>query len=732
MIEVPGTRADDALERVLQRGAAAIGVRPSQTGEWAWVVGRAALVAVAGLGVVAFLRDTPPFAFMLWAVAFVLVYNVALAGLILRRRVHAAFFLGLVLDTVMVLMTWAVATEGLSEEPEATDIYLIMFPIVVVAVIRLGWPLGVVQGTVFIVWMAATALWFWPPDFYAVEQMPLRVLFLTTTMGLTLWLMARLARTRDEAEDLARERATLAEISRVIGSTLEIGQVYGSFAALIQELVPYRRISISRLDPETGRLEQVYSQGEPALGRVGHFDATSDSQLSTVVAPRRGALYGGENSGQRTFMAVPLISGDRVVGTISSEAPAAAVYTAVDLDRLERVAHQISPAIESSRLAEDLVSSESRLRSVLDSSRDAVITVDTDGRITGVNAGAASMFGYNVSRFAGMPLIELLPPWLNVDGSQGTPDDSIDNEIEIDARRANGATFPVEAVAARLSGQEGSVITLRDITERKSAEDARMRVLQTVAHELRTPLSAVVGAKDLLTSTAPDDLDSFTFKRLMGIMDRGVDRLDTLGDELSDLVDLIDMQRGTIQLEREEVRVSNIVDTALAAIEPVLARRNQEVALRLDNPGTELWADHGRLVQVVHSLLMNAHLASPRGAVIVASGRIFNRAYEIRVRDEGPGIAPEDEMYVFDPYSRASQAELTSNEVRGFRLAIARGFVEAHGGEIGFDTSPDGSEFYFRIPIDRPASPDRRTTAPDPGVSETPDLSVGEPDTGTV
>ena len=73
-------------------------------------------------------------------------------------------------------------------------------------------------------------------------------------MGLTLWLMARLNRASYEAEDLARERATLAEISRTIGSTLELGQVYGSFAALIQELVPYRRISISRPDPNTGRL----------------------------------------------------------------------------------------------------------------------------------------------------------------------------------------------------------------------------------------------------------------------------------------------------------------------------------------------------------------------------------------------------------------------------------------------------------------------------------------------
>ena len=360
------------------------------------------------------------------------------------------------LDTVLILMAWAVTTAGLSEVPENTDIYLIMFPIVVVAVVRLGWPLGIVLGTVFIVWMAATALWFLPADMYTVEQMPLRVLFLTTTMGLTLWLMARLNRASYEAEDLARERATLAEISRTIGSTLELGQVYGSFAALIQELVPYRRISISRLDPNTGRLEHVYSQGEPGLGRVSRFDPEpdpgSDSQpdpeLSAVIARRRGALYGGETTGQHTFMAVPLISGDRVVGTISSEAPAAETYTSLDLDRLERVAHQISPAIESSRLAEDLISSESRLRSVLDSSRDAVITIDAAGEITGVNAGGVSMFGYQAPRLEGSSLTRLLPSWLDISASPGADG----HAVEITARRANGSSFPAEAVMARLSG----------------------------------------------------------------------------------------------------------------------------------------------------------------------------------------------------------------------------------------------------------------------------------------
>jgi hypothetical protein len=136
------------LERALERRADSLGIGVSVTGEWAWVVGRAMLVLATGIGILAFLRGTPPFAFTLGAVGVVLLYNFLLSGLIFKGRIHSSFFLGLTLDTVFILLGWAVTTAGLSEDPEATDNYLIMF--LIVAVIRLGWPFGVVQGTVFI------------------------------------------------------------------------------------------------------------------------------------------------------------------------------------------------------------------------------------------------------------------------------------------------------------------------------------------------------------------------------------------------------------------------------------------------------------------------------------------------------------------------------------------------------------------------------------------------------
>lgn len=317
--------------------------------------------------------------------------------------------------------------------------------------------------------MAATAIWFRPSDFYAVEQMPLRVIFLTTTMGLTLWLMVRLNTARDEAEDLAKERASLAEMGRVVGSTLELGQVYGHFAVLVQELVPHRKISMSRFNPVSGKLERIFADGESAIGRsqgMGGIGPESDADLAGILINLHGALYGGDGTGQHTSMAVPLISGGMVVGTMSLEALAAATYSGRDLDR-NTMAHQISSAIESSRLAEVLVSSEKRLRSVLDSSRDAVITIEAAGYSTGVNAGAVSMIGYPSAQFEGKELRELAPTWSLSGSSLWEAGDSPGRDVEIGERRSNGSSFTVEAVTARLPGQEGSV-TSRNASLKKT------------------------------------------------------------------------------------------------------------------------------------------------------------------------------------------------------------------------------------------------------------------------
>ena len=152
---------------------------------------------------------------------------------------------------------------------------------------------------------------------------------------------------------------------------------------------------------------------------------------------------------------------------MSLEALAAATYPGRDLDRLERVAHQIPSAIESSRLAEVLVSSEKRLRSVLDSSRDAVITIEAAGYSTGVNAGAVSMLGYPSAQFEGKELRELAPTWSLSGSSLWEAGDSPGRDVEIGERRSNGSSFTVEAVTARLPGQEGSV-TSRNASLKKT------------------------------------------------------------------------------------------------------------------------------------------------------------------------------------------------------------------------------------------------------------------------
>ena len=109
-----------------------------------------ALGAVAVTGVTVFLRDTPAFGFLIALLAAMAAFNAALAVLLMRGHVKAAFIAGLALDTGSVLAGWTITTSLLAGTQQTNDIYLIFFPILVAGVARLGWPLGVVQAVLFI------------------------------------------------------------------------------------------------------------------------------------------------------------------------------------------------------------------------------------------------------------------------------------------------------------------------------------------------------------------------------------------------------------------------------------------------------------------------------------------------------------------------------------------------------------------------------------------------------
>ncbi len=178
--------------------------------EWAWAIARIVVVLTVAIGAWLFMNGNPAQQYVLAAVGFVLVYDMALAVLIKRGRVAGAFTIGFLLDHVVLLSVWWLTVRH-AKVDAPNDLYLILFPVLVIGVVRVGWALGVAYTVLLIGWMAWADLRYQAIDSYPVDQLPIRVAFLVLVAALVTALVYSLQRSRRDAE---RQSETMAAVQR--------------------------------------------------------------------------------------------------------------------------------------------------------------------------------------------------------------------------------------------------------------------------------------------------------------------------------------------------------------------------------------------------------------------------------------------------------------------------------------------------------------------------------------
>jgi signal transduction histidine kinase len=245
----------------------------------------------------------------------------------------------------------------------------------------------------------------------------------------------------------------------------------------------------------------------------------------------------------------------------------------------------------------------------------------------------------------------------------------------------------------------------------RDAAHARDKVLGIVAHDLRSPLQAIVLTLKTLQRQAPRP-GSVTDER----NHKALERLSTSAQRMSRLIDdLLDVTR--MEAGRLSIRASAQPPEPLLQ-EAVETARLQAPQLRLllEPPGTlpPVLVDRDRLLQVFSNVLGNAVKFTPPGGEIRVGARREDEHVVFFVTDTGPGIAPEAQRRLFEPFWQAHQGDRRG---AGLGLSIARGIVEAHGGRLHVESEPGrGSAFFFSVPI-----------APSPFLSSDEALGAAEP-----
>ncbi len=259
-------------------------------------------------------------------------------------------------------------------------------------------------------------------------------------------------------------------------------------------------------------------------------------------------------------------------------------------------------------------------------------------------------------------------------------------------QRVRERTAELEAAKKDVEEFSHSILLAKEEVERGSK--FKDQFLSTMSHELRTPLNAVLGFSDLLADERYGTLNERQQRYISHIHTGGKHLLSLI----SDILDLSKIEAGRMELAIESLRVETVFGEVLSAMQPLADKKSQEMTKSVE-PGLAVRADSTRLKQVLMNLIANAIKFTPSGGRIEVAARLVEGRVRVEVRDNGPGIPPEEQKRIFEAFYRLRESG-KKTEGTGLGLAITHRLVELHGGELSLDSEiGKGSCFHFCLPV---------------------------------
>ncbi|RPI27506.1 MAG: sensor histidine kinase [Chloroflexota bacterium] len=232
-------------------------------------------------------------------------------------------------------------------------------------------------------------------------------------------------------------------------------------------------------------------------------------------------------------------------------------------------------------------------------------------------------------------------------------------------------------------------------------ERLRRDLIAWVSHDLQTPLASIRVMVEALADGMVDDPE--TAQRYLRTIEREIQGLSILID---DLFQMAQIDAGGLSLDRQMNSLSDLVSDTLEAFSEQASQRQVELFGKVDPDVDPVWMDSQRVGRVLDNLVANALRHTPPGGKVQVLVSRQGDVAQVDVSDSGPGIAPADLPNVFERFYRGEKSRSRQTGGAGLGLAIARGIVEAHGGQISVESTPgQGANFCFILPSGSPDSP---------------------------
>lgn len=505
--------------------------------------------------------------------------------------------------------------------------------------------------------------------------------------------------------------AFLHRTGQALIASLEMELVLPSLLESVRDRFQVEAASVALVDEKTGDIvfrvatgaaaEQVVGvRLRPGQGIAG-WVAQSDLPIFVPAVDEDGRWYPGvdQATGLRThaIIAVPIHLGGETLGVLEAINPAGNRLGEGEMKLLINVAALAASAIQNARHFQRARDAEIRYASLFENSADPILITDAQGQITDVNRKFCQMLGYEREELLHReistltPHLHLLEQWLE----QARRGEEVFGNIEI--KTVDSKLSPFEVRATRLFHGATPYIqwVLHDIAERLQLEQVRENLTNMIVHDLRNPLSSIMGSLELIRMAWDDPTATIPTDQLFTIAQRSGKRLFGLIDSILDVARL---ESGKAELKKQPIPVRGLVEEAIEQVKPIAVGRAVHLESNIPDDLPLLVGDRGLLSRVLINLLDNAlKFTPPDGKIRVEVRQSSPDTLLFAVSDTGRGIPPEHQQRIFDRFVRIHDQRVHGT---GLGLTLCKLVVEAHGGRIWVESRPgEGSTFKFTLPL---------------------------------
>ncbi|WP_165423656.1 ATP-binding protein [Ktedonosporobacter rubrisoli] len=413
-------------------------------------------------------------------------------------------------------------------------------------------------------------------------------------------------------------------------------------------------------------------------------------------------------------LATPFVSRETLYGVLSlwRETP----FTGEELRIVRNLSHLVATALENTELFQRVRSDQEQLRAILAASSDGIAMLDNEGRFIEANAAFGQLFHIASAQLPGLEGLKLFVSSEDDVAEQGptlvrraleTQQPLAYSEIELQIQgrpRALGLSITPVAVGK----QPISLLIARDVTAIRDATRMKANFLSMITHELRSPLNAINGYLDLALTGLGGELSEQQREFILRAR-AGSEHLYAL---VEDLLLLSRADSGQLRLNREIIKLQDVIANAREEMELTAADQDINLAIEIADDFPRLYADGVRLQQVLRNLLSNALRFTPaKGTVVIAANLARlgpgeteiiaedGRVVELQVRDTGSGIPRDFHQRIFERFFQVPDGSSGRASGQGLGLAIVKMIVELHGGRVSVESEPEeGSTFTCILP----------------------------------